>query len=119
MRYTILLERNENIHAVELQEQSRFIKSVLEALEIPFTWNLDEPLSVDKKIDLKKILRSYNVNILNDTAGGIEIFVDKECVAKWYKPEIKLKQDVKKQLLTELNINFWIVFEDGEGGNEI
>jgi hypothetical protein len=116
MQYTILLDKNEKTREVEAQEQSRFIKAVMEALEVPVEWNCDEPLTVSKKIELKKVFAANKINVIDDMDGGIKVFVGNEIVAEWKKCAFKLKIDKtkidpNKQLYLEMYVNFWTSFE--------
>lgn len=122
MQYTILLSRFEDTKAVEAQEQSRFIKSILEALELPIEFNPDQELSIDEHQKFKQSLRDFNLNVIDDMDGGIKIYVGNnknDLVAEWYKPTYKLKKDLSQlnkrdQLYLEMNNVFWSVFEEEE-----
>lgn len=116
MRYKIKVSRNDNLKAVEAQEQSRFIKSILEALEVPVEWNPDEPLSIDTKLKLRKEFDNYKINIIDDGDGGLKFFVETEIIAEWKKSVCRLIEDASKskmseRLYYELEINFWTIFE--------
>lgn len=122
MQYTILLDKNESTKQVAAQEQARFIKSILEALEVPLDWNPDEPLSVDKKIELLKILSNYNINIIDNLDGEISIYVNTDLIAEWKKCKYKLKRDLtqidpKKKLYIEMEVSFWSIFENERTDN--
>lgn len=119
MRYTILLNKNENTRNIEAQEQSRFVKSILEALEVPIAWNPEEPLSIDSKIELRKSLATYNINIINDIDGGMKVYVHDDLIGEWKKATYKLKKDPSqidpsKRLYLEMTVNFWTTFEESQ-----
>lgn len=116
MRYTILLNRNENKQEIEAQEQSRFVKTILEALEIPVLLNPDEPLSIIDKIKLRKSLETYNISIISDFNDGMKVFANNELIGEWYKISYKLKKDDKqlnldKKVYLEATMSFWTAFE--------
>ena len=116
MHYTILLDRDEKTKEIEAQEQARFIKSILEALEIPLEWNIDEPFTIDSKIQFRKALSEYKIHIANDMDGGIKIFVADEVVAEWKKAKYVLKTDrsqvdPNKQLFLEMQVSVWSIFD--------
>jgi|ERR1700733_11037816 len=116
MQYTILISRYENAKEVEAQEQARFVKTILEALEVDVPFNPDEPFSIEEKIKTRKALSFYNITIIENHGGGLKIFVERELVAEWKKPFYKMKQDnsqidPKKRLYMEMQVNFWTVFE--------
>jgi hypothetical protein len=119
MRYTILLDRNEKTKDIEAQEQSRFVKTVLEALEVPIDWNPDEPLTVQSKIELRKSFNTHKINVIDDMDGGLKVFHNNDLIGEWYKCSYKLKEDIsqidpKKRLYLEMNIHFWMIFENTE-----
>ena len=119
MRYTILLDKNENTKEIEAQEQARFVKTILEALEVPIDWDPDEPLSVDGKLKLRKSLATYNINIVSDIDGGLKVFVNNDVIGEWYKCSYKFKKDASqvdphKKLYLEMSVNFWTIFEKNE-----
>src|SRR5271165_299942 len=109
MRYTILLKRNENTKNIEMQEQSRFIKTILEALEVGIDYKSEEPLSIEDKVKMRKSLEFYGITIIEIFDGSLKIFAEKELIAEWKKPTYKLKQDFsqvdpKNKLYMEMNI---------------
>jgi len=120
MRYTILLKRNENTKNIETQEQSRFIKTILEALEVDINYKSEEPLSIEDKIRTRKSLEFYGITIIESHDGCLKIFAEKELIAEWKKPTYKMKKDLSqvdpnKKLYMEMNIEFWTVFEQDNG----
>lgn len=129
MRGTILLNYNENTHQVEDEEKARFIRGFLEqcfedapdvSSQISSIWEADGPLPVQKKIRLRGILTTYGIQIEDDLDGHLDIYLENEKVAEWYKPSYKLKRDFsqrnrKKQLYIEMFVECWSIFE---GQNE-
>lgn len=123
MKYTILLSKNEDTKAVEGQEQSRFIKSVLEALDIPIEYDPDQLLSIADHQRLRQSFKEFNIHIIDDVDGGVRITIGDDLIAEWYKSTYKLKQDPsqrdpRERIYLEMSINFWSIFEesDEEGG---
>lgn len=119
MKGTILLNHNENVKQVEDEEKTRFLKSILEQMGVPIQefWTSDAPLSVEQKIKLRNILVTYGIQIVDDLDGAMQIYVEKEKVAEWYKSTYKLKKDLReldprKQLYLEMEIECWSLFED-------
>ena len=117
MRYTILLSKNEKTKEIEAQEQSRFVKSIFEALEIPIEWNPDEPHTIDDKIKLRAAINQYSINIISDIDGGLKIFVKSDLIAEWKKARYVLKNDPaqidpSKRLYLEMHVSFWSAFEE-------
>lgn len=105
------------MRAIEAEEQTRFILSMVEALEVPFEWDSNEPLSVLDKIRLRKVLGQYNVSIIDDMDGGVKIFLEREKIAEWNKAQYLLKEDPsevdpKKRLFVEMKCSFSSIFEE-------
>lgn len=119
MKYNILLSRSENTKEIEHQEQNRFIKSVLEALEVEIEFNPDEPLSIEQKQKFNQSIRDFNLHIINDFDGGIKIYLGEDLIAEWYKATFKLKSDLSQidprdRLYLLMEVFFWTIFEDEE-----
>lgn len=125
MQGVILLNYNENTYQVENEEKSRFLRELLGQVfdntdvsaQIQNIWDVDAPLSASQKVKLRGILTTYGIQIIDDNAGALQIYVENEKVAEWYKPTYKLKTDLaqldpKKKLYLEMNIKYWSVFEE-------
>jgi hypothetical protein len=125
MKGTILLNYNENTRQIEEEEKSRFLRSLLEQTGVPIQdiWTTDEPLSFDQRIKLRSLLSNFNVQVIDDHDGGLQVFVENEKIAEWFKPLYKLKKDLsqrdrKKQLFLEMSIEYWSLFEESEDPKE-
>lgn len=119
MRYTILLDKNEKTRLVEAQEQSRFLKAMLESLDVPIEFNPEEPLTVESKLQLRKSFSTYNIHVIDDMSGGIKMFANNELIGEWFKCKYTLKEDLSqidpnKKHYLEMNVNFWSIFEKNE-----
>lgn len=119
MRYTILLDKNEDTKEVEAQEQARFVKTILEALEVQIDWDPDEPLSVESKLKLRRSLATFNINVVGNIDGGLKVYVNNDMIGEWYKCSYKFKKDSSqvdpnKKLYLEMSVNFWTIFETNE-----
>lgn len=119
MEYKILLDKSENIRQVEAEEQTRFVVSIIEALEIPFDWNSNEPFTVLDKVRMRKLLGQYNVSVIDDMEGGVKIYLDRDPIAEWNKPFFILKEDPSqlersKRLFIEMQCSFNSIFEQKE-----
>jgi hypothetical protein len=121
MKGTVLLNYDENTQKVEEEEKTRFLKGILEQMGVPIQefWSTDGPLSVNQRIQLRGILATYSIQVIDDLNGQMQIYVDGEKVAEWFKPTYKLKRDLrqldrKKQMYLEMDVNFWSLFEESE-----
>lgn len=121
MKATILLNYSENTKQIENEEKTRYIKNLLEQMGVPIQefWTHEDVLSVDQKIKLRNLLKAYSIKIIDNLDGNLQIYVDGEKVAEWFKPTYKLKRDlseldIRKQLYLEMEISCWSLFEDSE-----
>lgn len=121
MKGTLLLNYDENTKLVEEEERNKFLYALLEQMGIPVSdfWTNDSVLTVDQKIKLRNILSTYNVQVIDDLDGHMQVYVEDELVGEWFKCEYKLKRDLRqrdprKQLYLEMQVNYWSIFEEQE-----
>ncbi len=121
MKATILLNYNENTKKVEDEEKARYLRGLLEQMGMPIEefWPYDGGLSVDQRIKLRGILATYSVQVIDDLDGHMQVYVEGEKVAEWFKCTYKLKRDLReidprKQLYLEMEVNTWSLFEEAE-----
>jgi hypothetical protein len=121
MKATLLLNHDENTKKVEEEERTRFLKNILEEMGVPIQefWTTDGPLSVDQRIKLRGILATYSIQVIDDLDGHMQVYVEGERIAEWFKPTYKLKRDLReidprKQLYLEMEVSFWSLFEEQE-----
>jgi len=117
MKYTILLNYDENIKLIEEKEKFKFLQNLLEKMGVPFEdfGIINETLSLEQRVKLRNILTNYNIQVI-DNSEEYKIYVEKEKVAEWFKPLYKLKRDLsqlnpKKQLYLEMICEVWSLFE--------
>jgi hypothetical protein len=126
MRATILLNHTENTKKVEDEEKTRFLRSILEESGLPIQefWAEDGPLSIQQRMQLRGLLTTYGIQVIDDRDGRMQIWMastdgDVQKVAEWFKCTYKLKRDLKeldprKQLYLEMEVNCWSLFEESE-----
>lgn len=121
MKATILLNSNENTRKVEDEEKTRYLRNILDQMGVPIQefWTTDDPLSVDQRIKLRGILATYGVQVIDDLDGHMQVYVEGEKVAEWFKSTYKLKRDLRerdprKQLYLEMEVTCWSLFEESE-----
>lgn len=125
MQGTILLNYTDNTRQVEDEEKLRFLRGVLEQMGVPIEdfWSTDGPLSINQRIRLRGVLASYGVQVIDDLDGHMQVYVEGDPVAEWFKCTYKLKRDLReldprKQLYLEMSINCWSLFEESENQPE-
>lgn len=128
MKGTILLNYNENVHQVEEEEKSRFLKTFLEQCfgdvpevsnQIATIWNVDGPLPAPQKVKLRGILTTYGIQVIDDLDGHMQVYLENELVAEWFKCTYKLKKDLRvidprKRIYIEMEVNCWSAFDSQE-----
>ncbi len=125
MKASILLNYSENTKKVEEEEKNRFLHDLLDQMGVPVDtfWTSSETLTVEQRIRLRNVLVSYNIQVLDDLDGTMQIYVEGELVGEWRKATYKLKRDLrqpdpKKQLYQEMLVDCWTVFESEEDNQE-
>ncbi len=121
MKATILLNHNENTKKVEDEEKTRYLRSILEQMGLPVDefWAVEGALSVDQKMKLRVVLATYEVQVIDDLDGHMQVYVEGTLVAEWLKCTYKLKRDLReldprKQLYLEMEVTTWSLFEESE-----
>lgn len=127
MQGTILLNYNEDTKQVEEEEKARFLKLILEqcfentdvANQIQTIWNSDGPLPASQKVKLRGILATYGIQVIDDFDGHMQVYLENELIAEWFKCTYKLKRDLRaidprKRVYLEMEVNCWSVFDNKE-----
>lgn len=118
MLRTILLNHDENVKKVEDEEKTIFLRNILIEIGIPIHefWTHEGSLSIEERINLRKILHQYNITVIDDISGEMQIYAENKLIAEWRKSTYKLKKDLreinpKKQLYLEMQVDTWSLFE--------
>jgi hypothetical protein len=121
MKSKILLNYNENTRKIEDEEKTRFLKSILEQMGVPVQefWTSDDPLSIDQRMQLRGILAAYEVQVIDNLDGMLQIYVSDDLVAEMKKPAYVARMDMRqvdprKRPYMEMMISTWSLFEDAE-----
>lgn len=127
MKGTILLSYNEDTHQVEEEEKARFLRGILLASfentdvssQIENIWESDSPLSAPQKVKLRGILATYGIQVIDDLDGHMQIYLENELIAEWFKCTYKLRRDLRvrdprQRAYIEMEVNCWSVFDDKE-----
>lgn len=120
MEQVILLNATENTRQVELEERERFVRAVLEAMELPLegVWDENSVLSTEGKIKLRGILSAYKIEVIDNMGGEVKIYLEDQLVGEWKKCRYVLKKDLgqrdpRKRLYLEMHTQCSSVFDEG------
>lgn len=121
MKGTLLLNYNEDTKKIEEEERTRFLKNLLDEMGVPINdfWGNEISLSVNQKIKLRSILATYDIQVIENLDGHMQIYVDNKLIGEWQKCTYKLKKDLRqldprRQLYLEMEVNCWSLFEEQE-----
>ncbi len=118
MEQVVLCNRGDEKETIE-DLKSFFIRDILEQTGIPLeeVWK-DNIInfSIEEKIKLRSFLKTYDILIIDDSDGGIKIYLDKEIIAEWKKCRFELfidqyEVDPKKQICVKIFTNYWSAFD--------
>lgn len=126
MKATILLNNDyREAKQVEEEEKSRYLRGILELMGVPISeiWPSENLLNVEQRIKLRSILATYMVQVIDDLDGHMQIYVEGDKVAEWFKCTYKLKRDLReidprKRFYLEMEVNTWSLFEEAEQENK-
>lgn len=121
MKNIILLDYDANTKDVETEERDKFLHSLLSEMGIPIInlWNLNDEITPIQKAELRNSLKNYNVQVIDESDGTMEVYVENKIVGRWNKPLYQIKRDYskldkKKQLYIELKLDYWSIFEENK-----
>lgn len=108
MIQTYLLNMSENKSDFEQEEKLKFLKSILETLELKIG-DLFDNQTIENKIKIKNILQKNNLKTLDEE--DYIIYFENNEIARMKKPFYKIKKDLseldrKNQVYIEAMIEF-------------
>lgn len=115
----VLIVKREDQRIRENEEKYKWIMSVLNRLGIPTdSWKLDTATENMMPI-LRKIrndLKKFDLEIVDDSSAGIDIYCNGEMIASWKKPfyvlkQIKEEKDPKFRYYLEMHLNIKEFFD--------
>lgn len=124
----IIFINREDYRNVISTQQYDFIVWVLETMLGPdelkesFPEEGFDAVTVQHRIQLRKLCDKFNISIVDDKNNGLKIYVDKTLVGEWKKPWSIMKKDLEeldssKCLFLEVHLDWWVIFEEDNGQN--
>lgn len=120
MKNTFLCSRT-GFREAEEQKRFEFTFHVLEQMGLPeddlsqcFPEDrLAKSITPQHKINLKTLLKKYNIYVEDSRDGDVRIYANRELIAEWKKCRFVLRSDPEEQdpaekLYYEMHAEFWI-----------
>lgn len=117
MQYTILLSKDADIFEVEEEEKLKFLRAILEMLEVDLNFWKEDSLNKESKLELREKLAQLSIMIENSPRGEMKIYHELKPIAIWYKPYYLFKKDnsqteYSKRIWIEMSCSFDSIFND-------
>ena len=116
----VVLINREDYNSLTDEAKYVFIKDVFENIGLPveecFPENYKEQ-TVEQRIQLRELLKKFNVILSEPSKETAEIIIDGQVVAKWNKPACVLKEDhqtldPKKKYYLEVKLDCYSIFDE-------
>ena len=121
MKNIILLNSNEDVKKIEEEEKNRFVYNILSeiGLDLADTWDENGNLSIDGKKQLRKLLSTYQIEIVDYAGDELKIYCDGQVIGEWRPCKYILRRDLKqvnptKKLYLEMHIDCSSIFEENQ-----
>ncbi len=89
---TIVITTQSQQREVEMQEKAKWVRNILGHMGMPVEeWT--ENLSMQDLRRLRVELKSLDIDIIDDTDNGLEIYYQGNLIAEWRRPFYVLKED--------------------------
>ena len=119
MKANIHLNYSENVRQVAEEEKISFLRNLLEQMNLPVeeVWSDDMSLSIEQKIKLRNFLTKWEIRVISDNEGGMQVLNKDNLIGNWKPPTYKVKQDLqesdpKKQFYLEMTVDYFSIFEE-------
>ena len=117
----ILLYRHEQ-HEIENSAKMEWLMTVLHRLGVPLDDWPEKPTMADLR-KARVLLKKLDLDIIDDSDSGIEIYCQGELIAEWRRPFYKLvsvpkELDPKYKFYLELHPNYKVYIDLGDDEEE-
>ena len=113
---TVILVNQQDALEVENEEKINWALSLLETMGLPVNeWAIEPTMENLRKI--RNVLKSKDIDVIDDTSGGLEIYFQNKLIGEWRKPRYVLREDSKEKSIhyryyLEMHINSKIYLKD-------
>ena len=116
----VVLINREDYNSFIDEAKYNFVKDVFANIGLPIEECIPENYkeqTVEQRIQLRELLKKFNVILSEDSRELAEIIVDGQVIAKWNKPFCVLKEDYqtldpKKKYYLEVRLDCYSIFDD-------
>lgn len=89
---TVILVNQQDASKVENEEKVKWTFDVLETMGLPVEeWKGEA--TMDKLRKIRSILKQKDIDVIDDSSGGIEIYYSGTLIGEWRKPKYVLRED--------------------------
>jgi len=89
---TVILVNQQDALEVENEEKVKWALEVLETMGLPVEEWTGEP-TMDKLRKIRSTLKEKDIDVIDDTSGGLEIYYKGTLIGEWRKPRYVLRED--------------------------
>lgn len=116
----VVLINREDYNSFTDEAKYNFVKDVFANIGLPIEECLPEDYkeqTVEQRIQLRELLKKFNVILSEHSKEMAEIIIDGQVVAKWNKPTCVLKEDhqtldPKKKYYLEVKLDCYSIFDE-------
>lgn len=118
MEQVYLINYRSNYKEIEREERYRFLNSILERLGIDKQIEIrDGGLDIAERVKLHQIEEKYDIRVIEEIDGSMDIYCDGEKIGVWEKPRYVLKRDYgeidrKRAHYVEMHCKYWTILDE-------
>jgi len=92
----VILVNQQDALEVENEEKVKWALNVLETMGMPVgDWTIEPTMDNLRKI--RRALKEKDLDVIDDTSGGLEIYYRGVLIGEWRKPRYVLREDTREK----------------------